>query len=430
MVRIQRELRLRLAIGFVERFVGSMITPLMIIYLAEQVGPAEAGALLVGVVAVGVAASLAAGHLADRSGRRVVLVAGGAGMGAALLGMAAAHACGRPLAVYACYLLQVAAMTSIQPAHEAMIIDVTTPETRRPVYSFNYWSNNLALSAGALVGGFFYRHHLTALLLCYAAAILATAAVSCRFLVESRPPEPEAAGGPPRGLRQVVAERYRGVLGDRRFLLLLLVMVAIMGLEFQKTGYIGAKVSATIPAHSLSVPLLGHSLGGVELVGALRAESTFLVVALALTAQPLLRRFSNGRSVYTGTVLFTAGYVLLAVVSGSGGSPGARAGLLVAATAVATCGEIMHAPAVQSVMAEIVPAHARSRYMAVFGLNPKGGQLIGAGCLSLGAVLSSTGMGVLYAALGATALLASWKVLNWRPRPAVPDPEIREEVRQ
>lgn len=434
MKSIPRALRLRLAIGFFERFVGSMMTPLMMVYLAEETGPAVAGALLVGVVAVGVAAGLAGGHFSDRNGRRRVMLAGGSGMGLAFVGVAGAHLMGWPFAAYGCYLVLMAAMTSIQPAHEAMIIDLVPRESRRAVYTLNYWANNLALAVGALVGAFFYRDHFPQLLLCYAAGIFAAVALSFRFLAESAPPGKPAdaagAGRPwpsPRGLRiGVFLDRYRGVAHDRRFLVLVVVMIAIMGLEFQNAGYLGTTIAAALPAGSVDLPFLpGGALGGVELVGVLRAESTVLVVVLALIAGPALRRLGNAASIYTGTALFTVGYFFLAVFSRPGQDAETMVILLVLATAVATFGEIVHVPAMQSMMAEIIPDHARSRYMAVFGLNPKGGQLIGAGCLSLGALVPSVGMGLIFALLGIVALVASWLVLTWEQRATgEPEPEL------
>ncbi|MGW0211011.1 MFS transporter [Streptomyces sp. NPDC003233] len=423
-------LRFRMAIGFFERFIGSMMTPLMMIYLAARLGPATAGALLLGTVAVGISTSLLGGHLSDRYGRRLVLLAGSAGLALACLGMAATSALGWPLAVYACYLLEMASMTAIQPAHEAMIIDVTSADNRRAVYTFNYWSNNLALAVGALVGSFFYRHHFTGLLVCYGICIFGALCLSLRYLVESAPPraadgqaQPKATGTG-RTVRSVL-DRYRGVLADRTFLCLVLAMTAVLGLEFQQSGYLGTSISAHIPANAIHVPLGHGAIGGVEMVGVMRAEGTLLVVALALVAQRVLRSFSNRASIYAGTLLFTVGYVALALISGSTNHPGVTAALLIAATAVSTVGEIVHVPAVQSVMAEIIPQDARSRYMAVFGLNAKGGQLLGAGCLSLGAVLPASGMSAVFAGIGLAALLLSRAVLAGIARPVVaPTPAL------
>lgn len=40
----------------------------------------------------------------------------------------------------------------INPAGEAMLIDVSTPENRSFMYSVSYWANNLSIMIGIMVG--------------------------------------------------------------------------------------------------------------------------------------------------------------------------------------------------------------------------------------------------------------------------------------
>ena len=70
----QRNLRIRIGVGFVNRLLDSMITTFMAIYLAGHYGIAIAGLLMLGVASVGVAAMLLGGHLADTRGRRPTLL--------------------------------------------------------------------------------------------------------------------------------------------------------------------------------------------------------------------------------------------------------------------------------------------------------------------------------------------------------------------
>lgn len=52
-----------------------------------------------------------------------------------------------------------------KPAVEAMLIDVSGPDTRKAIYRINYWSNNLAISVAGMIGGFFFSDYLFELLL-------------------------------------------------------------------------------------------------------------------------------------------------------------------------------------------------------------------------------------------------------------------------
>src|SRR3954466_6856860 len=94
-----RNLRVRLAVGFVHRLLGAMITPFMAIYLSGEVGAAVTGLLMTAVALVGIVAGLGGGPLSDRLGRRAVLIAGEFGTALCYLGMAACTSVlpGRPM---------------------------------------------------------------------------------------------------------------------------------------------------------------------------------------------------------------------------------------------------------------------------------------------------------------------------------------------
>ena len=45
----------------------------------------------------------------------------------------------------------------MNPATEAMLIDVSTPENRKVMYSINYWAINLSIAIGAIFGGYYLK---------------------------------------------------------------------------------------------------------------------------------------------------------------------------------------------------------------------------------------------------------------------------------
>src|SRR5690606_13771886 len=46
-----------------------------------------------------------------------------------------------------------------RPAMHALIIDSTTPENRKAVYTIEYWLTNLSMAIGAALGGLLYVNH-------------------------------------------------------------------------------------------------------------------------------------------------------------------------------------------------------------------------------------------------------------------------------
>ncbi|MEU7939343.1 MFS transporter [Microbispora bryophytorum] len=394
-------LRVRIAVGFLQRLLDSMVMSFMAIYLAFEYGVAVAGVLVVTVMVLGVVGTLAGGHMSDARGRRRTLLLGETGvcLTFALMAVADSPAWHSPAIVYCGYLVNKFAASFAMPANDAMILDVTTPESRKLVYTINYWSINLALAFGALLGGFLYNGHFT-LLLTLAAGGTVVIAAATYFLIaetkpeETEPEETERGQGEPRGsILRDFANGYRLVLQDRAFGRLLVAATLFMSIELQLINYIGVRLARDLPAQNLlSIGSWSVRVDGVEMLGILRAENTVLVVALALVAHLVLRRVPDRVRMYAGAGLFTAGYMVLAV-SDTGW-------VLLVAALVLTVGELMDVPVRQALLADMVPAASRTRYMAVYNLNIRVALVVASLCITIGSVLPPWGMAALYGVFG------------------------------
>ncbi|GLX08365.1 MFS transporter [Microbispora sp. NBRC 16548] len=393
-------LRVRIAVGFLQRLLDSMVMSFMAIYLAFEYGVAVAGVLVVTVMVLGVVGTLAGGHMSDARGRRRTLLLGETGvcLTFALMAVADSSAWHSPAIVYCGYLVNKFAASFAMPANDAMILDVTTPESRKLVYTINYWSINLALAFGALLGGFLYNGHFTLLLTLAAAGTVAIAAATYFLIAETKPEEAEqaetGAAAEPRGsILRDFANGYRLVLQDRAFGRLLVAATLFMSIELQLINYIGVRLARDLPAQDLlSIGSWSVRVDGVEMLGILRAENTVLVVALALVAHVVLRRVPDRVRMYAGAGLFTAGYMVLAI-SDTGW-------LLLVAALVLTVGELMDVPVRQALLADMVPAASRTRYMAVYNLNIRVALVVASLCITIGSVLPPWGMAALYGVFG------------------------------
>ncbi|MBD3146188.1 MFS transporter [Microbispora bryophytorum] len=403
-------LRVRIAVGFLQRLLDSMVMSFMAIYLAFEYGVAVAGVLVVTVMVLGVVGTLAGGHMSDARGRRRTLLLGETGvcLTFALMAVADSPAWHSPAIVYCGYLVNKFAASFAMPANDAMILDVTTPESRKLVYTINYWSINLALAFGALLGGFLYNGHFTLLLTLAAGGTVVIAAATYFLIAETKPEETEqgqgergqsergetgGAAGPRGSILRDFANGYRLVLQDRAFGRLLVAATLFMSIELQLINYIGVRLARDLPAQNLlSIGSWSVRVDGVEMLGILRAENTVLVVALALVAHLVLRRVPDRVRMYAGAGLFTAGYMVLAV-SDTGW-------VLLVAALVLTVGELMDVPVRQALLADMVPAASRTRYMAVYNLNIRVALVVASLCITIGSVLPPWGMAALYGVFG------------------------------
>lgn len=398
-------IRLRIAVGFVQRLLSIMLMPLLVIHLAVLYGPAVAGVLTVAVAAAGIAANFLGGHLADVHGRRPVMVAGelGATVTFALLALANSPWWTSGVATFLLFLLNTCFSQMAAPAADAMMVDVSTPDNRPLVYTINYWSINLAFTVGALVGGFLYDGHFLHLLTGAAVLCLLTTAVVWRWISETAPRTGERrAAGP-----GAMVRGYLAVARDRVFLRLMAAAALISAVEMQIGYYIAVRLADEFSPQTLAaVGSWNLEVDGVAILGVLRAVNAALVVALVLVAKALLARVPERARLYGGIAVFTVGYMTWAV-SNTGW-------VLIAAAVVLTVGEIASVPVRQALLADLIDSEARTKYMAAYALNARVGLLVAALCVTLGAFVPAVGMSLLYGTAGLAAILLYRSLLGVR----------------
>ncbi|MDF5753550.1 MFS transporter [Spongiactinospora sp. TRM90649] len=389
---LHRTVKLRLGVGFCQRFMDIMLVPLMVIHFSGLYGPALAGLMTLGTAVVAIGGTLAGGHLADVHGRRPILLLGELGGVLCFAGLALVNSPlgGSGVLTYVLYLGAAGCAAIALPAGEAMIADVSTPENRTTVYTLKYWSINVAFMLGSLTGGFLYTGFFFHLLLAGVAVNLGIFLVTWLAVGETAP------SGTAGGLGAMLTG-YVSVARDQIFLRLVLAALLVRAIEVQISTYIAVRLSSDFTPQPLLDAGPWHlTVDGVNTLGILRAVNTALVVCLGLFAARLFGRLTEERRLVVGIALFTAGYVVWAV-SGD-------VWVLIGAAVVVTVGELMNAPVKQTLLANLVPASDRTKYMAAYGLAIRLGLVVGSVCVSLGSVLPSWGMAALYVVFGATAV--------------------------
>ncbi|MBL0385638.1 MFS transporter [Tumebacillus sp. ITR2] len=377
--------KVRLVEAFLVNLVGNMIYPFMAIYFADRYGPAITGFLFVANILIGLFFGLYGGVLADRFGRRKMLRIAETGRFLSLLiiGLANSPWFDSPLTTLVLVLILNGFGGLAFPAMQAMIVDCTTPEDRKFVYSLDYWTLNTSLLIGGMVGAFFFRSYLFEL---FSAAALISFGSLCLLLFvirETHFPKSKSAqekAGEPAPKSQ--GGGYGMVLRDRTFMLYILAVALLLSLEQIFFNYAGVRLSGEMTTQSLfSWGDQDAKVDGVGMFGILRTENALFVVLLAGVATRWFKRFRDTGVLMAGILVTMIGFAVLAVSN----SPW----LLLVCMLIATLGELMHTPIRQSYLAEIIPPANRGTYMAMTGLNPVIAQLIGAGSITAGAVVSS-----------------------------------------
>lgn len=318
---------------------GSFVVPFMTIYLHTDRGLSlrAAGIALGAWGAGGMVASLTGGTLADRLGRKPVVVGSPALGGLAVVGLVVTQA---PWAVVLVAFLAGAVSESGRPAVSAMLTDLTPPERRIDAFALFRLVVNLGFAVGTGLGGVLIATYgFAPLFLADAATSWAYAVVAVLLLRETRPDATTTKSAPRRGFGAVLADPVM-----RRYWL---------------GTFVGALMFCQ-PMSTLALALTDRGMS-TAVYGALISTNGVLIIATEFWLSGRTRRFPPHRVMALGSVLLGVGFALT-------GAVGTSIPLLVATVLIWTTGEMLGSPTGQAYLAAIAPPDLRGRYAGAVGL--------------------------------------------------------------
>ncbi|MBD0735264.1 MDR family MFS transporter [Streptomyces sp. CBMA29] len=394
---------------------GGFVVTFLALYLTVQRGYSASYAGLVAALfgLGGAAGAVLGGVLADRIGRRPTLLATqlGAAATTAVLGFVT-----NPLAIAAVATLVGLTSSASRPALSAMIADLVPPKDRVRAFSLNYWAINIGFGVSAAAAGFiasegyvwlFVGDALTTVLCAVVVYVKAqeTLPVTAKVTrvtgkAKARPGEAADVGS--------ADIRLSDVLRDQRFM-------ALVGLTFL-LGSVMNQANST-----LAVDMGAHGLSARQF-GVVIAINGLVIVLLQIPVTRLVRRYGNAALLGVGSLLMAWGFGLT-VLAGS-------VALYSLTVVVWTLGEIVHAPASMSVVADLAPATARGRYQGMYTLSWSAAAF--AGPLAGGVTLDQLGRNTVWlgcAVLGTLAGAGYYLLLRGRPAaPVLPSAPVTAGV--
>ncbi|MBF2374199.1 MFS transporter [Listeria seeligeri] len=390
-------IRARILIQFLSKIIGSMIFPFLAIYFTMEINSSVAGVLLLINVFVQFVAGIYGGHLADVIGRRKLMITGEVLKVFAFLGMVLCNSpfFHSPWITFAMLLIIGVAQGLVNPAGEAMLIDVSTPENRAFMYSISYWANNLSMLIGIMVGGWFFVDYLFPLLVALLIMSFVTAWLTIILISETleRKVVPEKGSY---GLLEMF-KSYGQVLHDYRFLLYTIGGIAVMSIEYQRGNYISVRLAEDFQHFLVNFGPLGEvNLNGVQIVSVLTAVNTLFIVLFTVPIARWVTKRAQQPIMYVGFSLFAIGFAVCAFAN--------SLIILLIATAVLSIGELLYVPTRQTILATIVDDNKRGAYMAFNGIIFQIGKMIGSVSLVFAPFIGKYGMGIFTIALGIVAI--------------------------
>lgn len=377
------------AIGF------SISLPYLSLYLNQQRGISMTvvGSIMMASALAAAAGRLAGGELADRLGRRPVLLAAMGVRVGLFAGLTLLLALGGPVWSIACaYILVRVTGAFAMPAISAMVADLAPESRRAENYGLLRAGTNLGWGAGPAIGGYLATAFPYYTLFAFTSlASVVALALAIPFARESR-----RAVEPRAGLRALA-----DTLRDRRF-------VSFVGLSLLVLVVGGQLVS------TLSVFVVAR-LGYPEAAfGGLLTLNGFLVAFLQYPIARLAERWPRRVGLVWGAFLYGIGYLMFGLITDYPA--------LLAAIVVVTWGEMLFAPTTLAVVADLAPAARRGRYMGAFGLAESFGWSAGP---FLGGVLLDAfpnSPAAMWGIITSLAFAAAAGFLVWGRKAAAPEP--------
>ncbi|MFJ4851145.1 MDR family MFS transporter [Streptomyces sp. NPDC088733] len=368
---------------------GAFVVTFLALYLTLDRGYSATYAGLVASLygLGGAVGAVVGGVLTDRVGRRSTMLL--AQLGAAAGTAALAYVNGQVAIAAVATVLGVASSAS-RPAVQAMMADMVPAKDRVRAFSLNYWAINIGFGVSSAAAGLIASQGYFWLFLGGAVMTLL-----CALVIWAKVPETMPASGNDTASAAAGTSRVGLgiVLRDRRFM-------AFVALTFL-LGTVTQQGSTTL---SVDMGRQGFSAGQYGLVIGLNG---LLIVLLQIP----LTRMVEGRS---RAALLTAGTVLMGWGFGLTAFAGSVA-FYAFTVAVWTIGEILHAPASMSLVADLSPTHARGRYQGMYSIAWPAAAF--AGPLLGGVALDRWGGGVAWGAcavVGTVAGAGYWLLLRER----------------
>jgi MFS family permease len=380
--RAPRAAQVGMALFFAAAVADGILMPFFALWAHKDAGiPIEYIGLLLGCYAGGeLLATPFVGGIADRVGRRPVLLVSTCGVGAGFLLLYLVHGA----AAVAAALVIIGVFESVlHPTASTVIADVVPAEARREHFAARRVMSNAGSMAGPALGALLALHSLGLVFLGAGITILVGAVIVAIFLVETRPPA--AAPGEEDDDESLLA--LTAVFRDSR-LAGLIVPVALMEIA-------ASWITAITPLYADAGGTLTASG-----IGLLFTYAGALGVLLQMPITQASARMGGFSIVLCSGAVQAVAFSCLFV---SAGLP-----WLVAAVTLLALAQMLAGPLVQTIITELAPRTGQATYQAAFGvvndLKDAAGPAIGTWLYALAAGLPCASGAVI--SLGAAVGLA------------------------
>jgi MFS family permease len=337
-----------------------MYFPFLTVYFSRELGNSVAGMLMMVPPIVSTLANLTGGGLADRVGRRPIMLLGA--MIQTVMFAALALSPSAWLSYF--YFIGVSLGSALySPPSSAMVADLVPERERRHVFATFTTANNIGAVLGPALGAILFFKYQSALLWTCASILFIYLLVMFFMIHETKPPVKEEKGSVKliNLVFQSLWDSVKLIFSDKVFGLYILAGIFAIITIMQLDLYLAVYVINHVPAQPLvSWGNWQFMLSSSEVFGWLLGLNGLMFVLLILPISSWLKNWSERNIMLLSCLLSGIGTFAIGLNS--------NIWYLFAITVVFTLGEIVRSPVTQSFVSHYAPTHVRAQYMGASNL--------------------------------------------------------------
>jgi MFS family permease len=329
---------------FIDQLGTFLLYPFFALYITEHfsVGMTEVGFLFSIFSAGNICGGVIGGALADKYGRRTILLFGliVSGVGSILMGLV------NDLNIFYILVAFLGLIGNLGgPARQAMVADLLPKETQAEGFGILRVAFNISATIGPILGGFLANQSYMFLFIADAVSSLITGVIVYLVIPETKPQKhddkPEDSV-----IKTIIG--YKEVLKDGVYVLFLSISAITVLVYVQMNS-------------TLSVFLRDVHGFPTQSFGFLLSMNAVMVVLFQFWITRKISKFAPLKMMILGTFFYMIGFTMYGFIS--------TTFLFFIAMAMITIGEMIVVPIGQSAAAIFAPDDKRGRYMAVYGFH-------------------------------------------------------------
>ncbi|MGG0664442.1 MFS transporter [Viridibacillus arvi] len=345
-------IRVRMLLKFLSVFAHTMVLPYTVIYFSGKVGLSLTTTLILIIAIISIIGYAIGGKATDRIGRKKVIIISEVMTAIGFVAISYFNSLDQfqVIPIFIAFSLIYFFESAANPAYGALIIDVSTEDNRKLIYTYFMWISYLAFAVGSLVGAYFFELHATTLFLLVGIVALISASCTYHFIVDTYKvtiAEKESK------VSEIKPINISNLFSSRLFLLLCIGTMLISTLVEQFPNYLSIRLVSRYEEGEFNMT-------GYEMIGYLNLENTVVVAFGVVVLMKIVNRVSEKKSLLMGLIILGAGYIYISYVI--------QPILLMVGMLFIAIGELLYLPTLQSIVAKSIPEETRGTHLSILGL--------------------------------------------------------------